>query len=821
MILKQDEPLELVKRSIESVRQYVDGVFVTVTYTDKAPKDTNPLIKYLKKIDTKVSTFQWVLDFAAARNFAMDQVPHGEDVYIYWQDADDVIDGGEKLYEAAVYAEKNGVAAVFFDYLYNVQLDKDGNVKEILVKHKRERIIRNDGTFKWIGMLHETLIEQRSENVIKIALNDCRVIHLSEQERYDKNITRNIEILENQARKENHQDPRTLIYLAKAYFDMGKMAEVPEKKKIWFDLALTLFHEYLEGFGKPGSPGYSEGSGWPEERAIAWSHVGEIALISKNTEVAIQAMQAAIDEAPQFPNYYIDLAMAYSLSGDMKKAKHWLNVATNIDMPDTSLITTPRDMKYRALEVDFQIAIREGRYEHAKKDAEKIYEMFPDREDLKNRIGMMAQATSDNKASQCIVFLGKYLEAEKASPEKLEHLVKAIPNGLQQEKFVSEMKHRFLLPKQWGSDEIAILCGPGFEPWTPNSIKTGLGGSEEAVVYLSQELKSLGWKVTVYANPLQGAGDYDGVQYKMWHEINVNDSFNTLILWRGVGFVDINPKSKFTMLWMHDIPNNPEFTKSRLDQINKVAVLSEYHKEQLMFNNDGKFEPMPAKKVFLSGNGIKKLEVDPKIVRNNKRMIYSSSPDRGLIYLLKMWPEIIKAVPEALLDVYYGFDVFDAIHKGNPGRMKWKRMIIDMMKQPGITYHGRVGHDELETAMMSAGIWAYPTDFTEISCITGMKAQALGAIPVVTNYAALKETVKNGIKVDMDITTEEGQKEYLEQIVKMLNNDKEQELIREPMIKWAQEHFTWDKIAFEWDKLFRINLQNPELMIAEEVTNGN
>jgi len=377
------------------------------------------------------------------------------------------------------------------------------------------------------------------------------------------------------------------------------------------------------------------------------------------------------------------------------------------------------------------------------------------------------------------------------------------------------------LPRQWGDNEIAILCGPGFEPWTPNSIKTGLGGSEEAVVYLSQELKALGWKVTVYANPLQGAGDYDGVQYKMWHEINVNDSFNVLILWRGVGFVDINPKAKFTMLWMHDIPNNPEFTKSRLAQINKIAVLSEYHKEQLMFNNDGKFEPMPAKKVFLSGNGIKKLEVDPKVVRNNKRMIYSSSPDRGLIYLLKMWPEIIKATPEALLDVYYGFDVFDAIHKGNPGRMKWKAMVLNMMKQPGITYHGRVGHEELEQAMMASGIWAYPTDFTEISCITAMRAQALGAIPVVTNYAALKETVKNGLKIDMDITTEEGQKEYLKQLIGLLKDEKEQELIRKPMMKWAQEYFTWDKVAFEWDKLFRINLQNPELMIAEEVTNGN
>jgi hypothetical protein len=37
--------------------------------------------------------------------------------------------------------------------------------------------------------------------------------------------------------------------------------------------------------------------------------------------------------------------------------------------------------------------------------------------------------------------------------------------------------------------------------------------------------------------------------------------FNVLVLWRFVGFMDVDPKARFKMLWLHDVPNNPDFTK--------------------------------------------------------------------------------------------------------------------------------------------------------------------------------------------------------------------------------------------------------------------
>lgn len=806
MIIGDFEPKEIVERSIESVYKFVDGMYITVTYTDKKPTDIHPLVKLLKKYKANVTFYKWTKNFADARQFALNQVPRGETTFVYWQDADDVLLRGENLHKVSDEMVVLHNAAIYFNYLYQVELDEQGNIKEILIQHKRERIIRNDDTWKWVGDLHETLIEQKQENLIRHMRDDCEVLHLTDNSRLDKNIDRNIEILEAAVAKEERKDPRTIVYLAKAYFDKCKMVEMP-KRKIYMDLALNLFHEYLEGSGKPGELGYREPSGWKEERSQAWSFIAEIAVLSGHPEAAVGAYQNAIDECPYFPNYYIDLAMCHVMLGDYKQGRHWLNVGTAIEEPESTVITYPKELKLRALETSFQININENKLDWALEDAEKLLKLEPNSQMAKDRLKTVKSLWSYNKACQSVVFLGKYLEDIKEA-DKLPHLVQSIPNDMKHEKFAAEMKHLFFPPKIWAENEIAIVCGPGFEKWSPDSIKTGLGGSEEAVVYLSQELNKLGWKVTVYANP-EKAGNYDGVEYKIWHDLNPKDDFNVLILWRSVGFVDVNPKAKFTMLWLHDVPNNPDFTEERVAKLDKIAVLSEYHKSLLRLHKNGVFEPMPEEKIFVTSNGIPQIDIK-EWKGNPKRAIYMSSPDRGLVYLLRMWPRVKAVVNDAELHIFYGWDVYDAIHAGNPARTKWKASVMAMMKQDGVFYHGRVGHEDLHKEIAKSGVWAYPTDFEEISCISAMKAQRLGAVPVVTDYAALQETVKNGLKLDVDISTDEGQKEFEQALIKILKDPAAQGDIRKSMMEWAKDYFNWDNVAKLWDERLRIALQHPE-----------
>jgi len=713
MIVKHDEPIEMVKRSIDSIKDYVDDIYITVTYDDKKLPSSHPLLKLLKEYKTNITQFQWVDDFAAARQYALEQVPQGDNHFVYWHDADDVLEGSEKIPLIIKDMASLNHSSVFLDYWYLVDYDENGKVFDVVVKQTRERIIRNNNTFKWIGELHETLIEQRSENIVKVEREDCIVVHHSNADRGDMNIARNVRILEKMLTKQKGKDPRTLIYLAKGYYDFARMTKGDESKS-YYNKALKLFYAYLEGHGEEGKEGYIVPSGWREERATAWGHVAEIAVIQKEPTIAIEAYEKAMHEAPEFPSYYIDLASVYVMLGDYKKAKQYLLLGSATPEPKTTIVTYPKELKKRALQVSIDVSLHEQNLDKAHASAKMLVEMLPYEDYPKETLEEIERLIEFNRACQSVVFLGKFLEKRKKTKE-LGKLVESIPSEMHQEKFATEMRHRFLPPRIWGEDEITILCGPGWEKWSPKSVTTGIGGSEEAVVRLSKELAKLGWKVTVYGDPRDDAGEYAGVTYKPWNDINAKDGFNTLILWRSVGFVDVNPKSKFTMLWLHDVPNNPEFTEERLNKIDKIAVLSEYHKSLLRMNKNGVYKVIPDHKIFVTSNGISDINIK-KWKGDSKKIAYISSPDRGLIYLLNNWGKIIKEVPNATLDVYYGFDVFDTLNKDNPERMKFKNKIMSLMRQDGITYHGRIGHDALHYQLSRTGIWAYPTDFEEISC---------------------------------------------------------------------------------------------------------
>lgn len=173
---------------------------------------------------------------------------------------------------------------------------------------------------------------------------------------------------------------------------------------------------------------------------------------------------------------------------------------------------------------------------------------------------------------------------------------------------------------------------------------------------------------------------------------------------------------------------------------------------------------------------------------------YFSSYDRGLECLLDMWPKIKEQVPEATLDIYYGWDMYDQMHRQNPEKMKWKWQMIRKMHDVGAVDHGRVNHQQLADAMKEIKVWAYPTEFTEIHCLTALKAQEAGCIPVVTDMAALKETVRNGFKIDAtDIYTNiDKQQQFINCVIAAVNgNEAEHKDI--PNRYWTDVAKTWDK----------------------------
>lgn len=183
------------------------------------------------------------------------------------------------------------------------------------------------------------------------------------------------------------------------------------------------------------------------------------------------------------------------------------------------------------------------------------------------------------------------------------------------------------------------------------------------------------------------------------------------------------------------------------------------------------------------------------------KLFYGSSYDRGLIHLLKIWPEIRTAVPDATLDICYGWGLFVKVFNTNPERMSWKARMDELMKQDGITEHGRVGQDKLGDIRRECGIWAYPTDFTEINCITALQAQNDGLVPVVMELGALTETVGSGVRVKGDIYIKEDRAKYRDELISMMTDEKRWKLESAKAIEFSKS-FYWEDLAKKWMGLF-------------------
>ena len=195
------------------------------------------------------------------------------------------------------------------------------------------------------------------------------------------------------------------------------------------------------------------------------------------------------------------------------------------------------------------------------------------------------------------------------------------------------------------------------------------------------------------------------------------------------------------------------------------------------------------------------------------KLFWGSSYDRGLDVLLFMWPEVKKRYPEATLDIAYGWGLFDVGNRTNPERMAWKAKVEQMMAQEGITHHGRVGKDKLAKIRGKCGIWAYPTYFHEINCITALDAQRDGLVPVAMRLGALNETVGSGILVDGDIHDYEVQEQFKDKLIELMGDEEQWNKESKKAQKFAKG-YSWKNIAGKWSELFEKPVTNPKVSVC-------
>ena len=161
-----------------------------------------------------------------------------------------------------------------------------------------------------------------------------------------------------------------------------------------------------------------------------------------------------------------------------------------------------------------------------------LYKSFPGKQ-TKDQLIFLEDANDLNVACKNTAELIKYLD----SIEGYKHIVgllDVLPGAITKQPFAIKARQQFTPPKIWEDNEVCYFANFGtnhFEKWDGNSINSGIGGSETAVIKLSEELTEMGLKVTVYADPEKPVV-INGITYLPWYYFNIKDYFNIFIQWR-------------------------------------------------------------------------------------------------------------------------------------------------------------------------------------------------------------------------------------------------------------------------------------------------
>jgi glycosyltransferase involved in cell wall biosynthesis len=315
---------------------------------------------------------------------------------------------------------------------------------------------------------------------------------------------------------------------------------------------------------------------------------------------------------------------------------------------------------------------------------------------------------------------------------------------------------------------VVIGAQMGAEPWGPQRLRSsGLGGSETAVIRLAEELSNLDHPVTVYC-PVDSPGYYNGVCYRDGQQFSPQVRSDMYIAWRMPEAADWDINTRRLILWMHDTDAGDRLTPERAARFDNVVVLTEWHKQHLL----KRYEFLDPDKLVVIGNGVDLERFADPIQKDPYKVVYSSSPDRGLDIILEhIWPKVVEQVPKAELHVYYGWNNFDSAAQlpGYEYLLQFKHKVQQLfLDSKNVVQHGRIPQDRLAQELQEATIWLYPTYFTETYCITAIEAQLAGAIPVTNHLAALSETVKSGIIIEGDVRDTNTQLKYVDAVVQLL-----------------------------------------------------
>ena len=338
------------------------------------------------------------------------------------------------------------------------------------------------------------------------------------------------------------------------------------------------------------------------------------------------------------------------------------------------------------------------------------------------------------------------------------------------------------------------------EPWDyRNVFDIGIGGSETSHVEMALRLKARGHEVYSYTDLPNDCPDkeFGGVHWRHLDEATFNND-GTWIVYRDPSFGKTHPE---LTSWL--ICQDVFYPNWSSEGFKYIFGLCPRHVADILARDQACKD-----KLLMTSNGINVEEIEKlgqySHERNLKRLVWTSSPDRGLKELLDIFEKAVDIDSELTLDIYYGMDNINKICGGDQQKLPWKDswdQSYRSFKIPGVTWRGRIGQKQLRKEIYTSGMWCYPTWFCETSCISCMEAQACGAIPITNPIWATGYNVRHGVFIEGSPNEPLMILRYVQAIVRLANNPQLQARIRNEMMPESRARLSWERFVDQWESL--------------------
>jgi len=314
-----------------------------------------------------------------------------------------------------------------------------------------------------------------------------------------------------------------------------------------------------------------------------------------------------------------------------------------------------------------------------------------------------------------------------------------------------------------------------------------LGGTETGLIRISEELSAMGHDVTIFTkmeNP-----PASNPRYLPLSEVERHPPVDFFISIRDWIPLFYKIPTRFRMIWTgdsYDVFSNYGMGDGRvINQCDRLLGVSQWQLERISETSG-----FPLHKTWVIGNGIHPPYFVGSEKRERKRLIYSSTPHRGLQFVPKLITKLRERHPTLEIHIFSSYKTYDI-----QGFLDLDPLIEEIKNTPGCVLHESVMQKELAREFMKSSIWFYPTHFEETSCITAMEAMAAGCVPLTSKLAALPETIADaGLLIEGNPLQQNYETHFLEACDRLLSDEAYWRELSEKA-KARSEQLTWQRRA--------------------------